>query len=126
MAFYETISLVSGDDLPELQFVLRDSNTAATGQTLDANDPTTWSPIDLTGQTIRVYFRALGGSTILDTITCGKIAPYADGKCFLQWNPTTLDVAAGVYEGEIELENSSGQKLTVYDKLKFRVRDDFS
>ena len=125
MAYYETIPLVSGDDLPELQFTLRDSNTAAAGKTLDANDPTTWAAIDLTGQTIRVHFRALGGDTILDTLVCGRHAPYTDGKCFMQWNPTTLDVAAGTYEGEIELENADGKKQTIFDKLKFKVRGDF-
>jgi hypothetical protein len=125
MAYYETIPLVSGDDLPELQFTLRDSNTAAAGKTLDANDPTTWAAIDLTGQTIRVYFRERGASEVLDTLICGRHAPYADGRCFMQWNPTTLDVAAGTYEGEIELENGGGQKQTVFDKLKFKVRDDF-
>ncbi len=125
MAYYETIPLVSGDDLPELQFTLRDSNTAAAGKTLDANDPDTWAAIDLTDQTIRVYFRALGGDTILDTLVCGKHTPYTAGMCFMQWNPTTLDVSAGTYEGEIELENTAGQKQTIFDKLKFKVRGDF-
>lgn len=125
MAYYDTIPLVAGDDLPELQFTLRDSNAAASGKVLDVGDPTTWAPIDLTDQTVRVYFRALGGNQILDTLICGKHAPYSEGKCFLQWNPDTLDVAAGTYEGEIELENSDGKKQTIFDKLKFKVRDDF-
>ena len=125
MAYYDTINLVAGDDKPELNFTLRDSNTAATGKTLDEDDPTTWAPIDLTDQTIRVKFRSLGGDTVLDTMTCGKHAPYADGKCFMQWNLTTLDVDAGTYEGEIELEDSSGKKQTIFDKLKFKVRADF-
>jgi hypothetical protein len=125
MAYYDTINLVSGDDKPELNFTLRDSNTAAAGKTLDEDDATTWAPIDLTAQTVRVYFRALGGDTVLDTMTCGKSAPYTDGKCFMQWNATTLDVDAGTYEGEIELEDTSGKKLTIFDKLKFKVRADF-
>jgi len=125
MAYYDTINLVSGDDKPELNFTLRDSNTAAAGKTLDEDDATTWAPIDLTAQTVRVYFRALGGDTVLDTMTCGKSAPYTDGKCFMQWNATTLDVDAGTYEGEIELEDTSGRKLTIFDKLKFKVRADF-
>lgn len=125
MAYYDTINLVAGDDKPELNFTLRDSNTAATGKTLDEDDPTTWAPIDLTDQTIRVKFRSLGGDTVLDTMTCGKSAPYTDGKCFMQWNLTTLDVDAGTYEGEIELEDSSGKKQTIFDKLKFKVRADF-
>jgi len=125
MAYYETINLVSGDDKPELNFTLRDSNTAASGMTLDEDDPTTWAPIDLTAQTVRVKFRSLGGDTVLDTMTCGKTAPYTDGKCFMQWNPTTLDVEAGTYEGEIELTDSSGRVQTIFDKLKFKVRADF-
>ena len=125
MAYYETINLVAGDDKPEINFTLRDSNTAAAGATLDEDDATTWAPIDLTAQTVRVYFRALGGDTVLDTMTCGKSAPYTDGKCFMQWNATTLDVDAGTYEGEIELEDTSGKKLTIFDKLKFKVRADF-
>jgi len=48
-----------------------------------------------------------------------------DGKCFMQWNPTTLDVDAGTYEGEIELEDTSGKKQSIFDKLKFKVRAGF-
>jgi len=125
MAYYDTINLVSGDDKPELNFTLRDSNTAAAGKVLDEDDATTWAPIDLTDQMVRVKFRSLGSDTILDTITCGKSAPYTDGKCFMQWNPTTLDVDAGTYEGEIEAEDSTGRKQTIFDKLKFKVRADF-
>jgi hypothetical protein len=125
MAYYDTINLVAGDDKPELNFTLRDSNTAATGATLDEDDATTWAPINLTGQTVRVHFRLLGSSAVLDTITCGLTAPYTSGKCFMQWNPTTLDVDAGTYEGEIEAEDSTGRKQTIFDKLKFKVRADF-
>ena len=125
MAYYDTINLVSGDDKPELNFTLRDSNTAAAGKTLDEDDATTWDPINLTDQTVRIKFRSLGGDTTLDTMTCGKSAPYTDGKCFMQWNPTTLDVDAGTYEGEIELTDSAGKVLTIFDKLKFKVRADF-
>lgn len=126
MAYYDTINLVAGDDKPELNFTLRDSNTAAEGMTLDEDDPTTWLPIDLTNQTVTVHFRALGGDTVLDSITCGRHTPYTEGKCFMQWNPTTLDVDAGTYEGEIELTDVvDHKKQTVFDKLKFKVRDDF-
>jgi hypothetical protein len=125
MAYYDTINLVSGDDKPELNFTLRDSNTAATGKTLDEDDPTTWKPIDITAETIKVHFRLLGSTAILDTMTCGKTAPYTSGLCFMQWNATTLDVAAGTYEGEIELEDTTGKKYTIFDKLKFKVRADF-
>lgn len=125
MAYYDTINLVSGDDKPELNFTLRDSNTAVAGKVLDESDPTTWLPIDLTDHTIRVYFRKLGSTDILDTLTCAIEGSPTNGKCIMQWKPTTLDVDAGTYEGEIELEDSSGLKQTIFDKLKFKVRADF-
>ena len=125
MAYYDTILLVAGDDKPEINFTLRDSNTAASGLVLDPDDPTTWDPIDLTGIVVQVHFRALGSTTVIDTLPCTNEAPLTDGNCFMIWNPTTLDVSAGTYEGEIELTYSGGEKLTVYDKLKFKVRDDF-
>ena len=41
MAYSDTIKLVVGDTLPELSFTLKDSNTAASGKTLDEEDNTT-------------------------------------------------------------------------------------
>ena len=125
MAYYETINLVAGDTKPEINLTLKDSNTAASGQTLDEDDSTTWAVIDITDPTIKVKFRLLGATSILDTMTCVKVAPTTDGKCYMPWNATTLDVAAGTYEGEIELTYTSGAILTLYDRLKFKVRDDF-
>ena len=57
MAYSETIKLVKGDTLPELTITLKDSNTAASGQTLDQEDPSTLAPIDITGGTVRVRKR---------------------------------------------------------------------
>jgi|TARA_R100001530_G_scaffold88927_1_gene61925 hypothetical protein len=125
MAYYETINLVAGDTKPEINLTLKDSNTAATGLTLDPDDSDTWAVIDITDPTVKVKFRLLGASTILDTMTCVKVAPYTDGACYMPWGATTLDVAAGTYEGEIELTYVSGAILTLYDRLKFKVRDDF-
>ena len=125
MAYYEEILLVANDTKPEINLTLKDSNTAASGQTLDPDDSATWAAIDITDPTIKVKFRLLGASTILDTMTCVKVAPTANGKCYMPWNATTLAVAAGTYEGEIYLTYTSGAILTLYDRLKFKVRDDF-
>ena len=54
MAYSSTIKLVVGDTLPVLNFTLKDSNTAASGSTLDAEDSTTWAAINLTGGTVSV------------------------------------------------------------------------
>jgi len=125
MAYYETINLVAGDDKPEINLTLKDSNTALAGQTLDPDDSSTWALIDISDPTVKVKFRALGSSTILDTLTCVKVAPYTAGACYMPWNLTTLDVAAGTYEGEIFLTYTDGRIQTLFDKLKFKVRSDF-
>ena len=124
MAYYEEINLVAGDSKPEINFTLKDSNTAAAGLTLDPDDSATWGIIDITDPTVTVKFRALGGSTVLDTMTCIKVVP-ANGTCYMPWGSDTLDVAAGTYEGEISLTYTSGGILTLFDRLKFKVRDDF-
>ena len=108
MAYYDEIQVVANDTKPEVNLTLKDANTAAAGLNLDPDDSSTWAAIDISDPTIRVKFRALGGSSILDTMTCIKIAPFTDGKCYMPWGSTTLAVAAGTYEGEIELTYSTG------------------
>ena len=125
MAYYDTINLVANDTKPEINLVLKDNTTAAAGLTLDPDDSATWALIDITDPAIRVKFRALGAATILDTMTCVKVAPYVNGACFMPWNATTLAVSAGTYEGEIELTYADGAILTLFDRLKFKVRSDF-
>jgi len=125
MAYYETINLVARDTKPEVNLTLKDSNTAAAGLTLDPDDSSTWAPIDITNPSIKVKFRALGSSSVLDTMTCTKVAPYTDGACYMPWNADTLDVSAGTYEGEIEITYTNGSIWTIFDRLKFKVRADF-
>jgi hypothetical protein len=122
MSYSATIPLVEGDTLPVLYLNLKDSNSAATGQILDESDPNTWQPIDLTGATVRLKIREVGSTTIKTTIT-GSVTDAVNGRVAFQWTSQALD-AAGVYEAEIEMENSSGIQ-TVYDLIKLRVRSDF-
>jgi uncharacterized cupin superfamily protein len=123
MAYSTTIKVVVGDTHPELNFTLTDSNTAASGKTLDAEDPTTFAPIDLTGSTTRVRIRKIGTTTILDTIVC-SITNATAGKCSMVFTSSTF-TAAGFYEGEIEITKSDGNIQTVGDLIRFNVRDDF-
>ena len=96
MAYYETINLVKGDDLPNLEITLRDSQTAATGKTLDVGDPTTWEVIDLSSvSAVRFKYRRLNHSTLVDTITTTINSPATDGKITLAWSNTTLDDGVG-------------------------------
>ena len=123
MAYSDTIKLVVGDTLPELTFTLKDSNTAASGATLDVEDETTWAPIDLTGATVKLRIREVGSTTVLSTITA-TIKSASNGTCALTF-PTGTWTTAGTFEGEIEHTTSGSGIQTVQDLIKFKVRDDF-
>jgi len=126
MAYFETINLVQGDTKPQLNFTLRDSKTAVAGKTLDETDSSTWAVIDITNHSIELKFRAANSSTVLFTETLG-ITSASGGTCYMIWPADSLDVAAGIYEGELQLtDNSTPPRVqTVYDKLKFKVREQF-
>ena len=123
MAYSDTIKLVVGDTLPELTFKLKDSNTAASGQTLDVENETTWAAIDLSSGSVKFRIREVGQTTVLQTITA-TITNATGGECALIF-PTGTWTAAGTYEGELEFTKSNGQIQTVQDLVKFKVRDDF-
>jgi len=123
MAYSDTLNLVTGDTLPELTFTLRDSNTAASGQTLDPNNNTTWAPINVTGASVKLRLRELGSTSVKSTLTC-SVSDGSAGKVITDFPARTLDTA-GTFEGEIEITFSSGGVQTVYDLIKLKVRSDF-
>jgi len=123
MAYSETLNLVQGDTLPELTFTLKDSNTAASGLTLDPNNSATWSPIDVTGAQVRLRLRELGSTTVKSTLLC-TVSDGIGGKVITDFPAGTLDTA-GTFEGEIEITFATGGIQTVYDLVKFKVRSDF-
>tara|TARA_R100000234_G_scaffold90710_1_gene58933 strand:- start:6077 stop:6451 length:375 start_codon:yes stop_codon:yes gene_type:complete len=123
MAYSDTIKLVVGDTLPELTFNLKDSNTAASGATLDVEDSSTWAPINLTGGAVKLRIREVGSTTVLKTITATLSAP-SSGTCTLIF-PSGTWTTAGTFEGELEFTKSDGNIQTVQDLVKFKVRDDF-
>jgi len=123
MAYSETINLVTGDTLPELTFTLRDSNTAASGQTLDPNNSATWAPINVSGGSVKLRLRELGSTAVKSTLTCA-ITNGGAGKVATDFPAGTLDTA-GTFEGEIEITFASGGIQTVYDLIKLKVRSDF-
>ncbi len=124
--YYNTIRLVSGDTMPELNITLRDSNTAAPGKTLDEADPTTWNIITLVGvSTVKMNFRKIGSTTIHETLNCTLTTPLSDGVVVMQWTTSSLTGIAGEYEGEIVITYSTGKIITVRDLLKFNIRAGF-
>lgn len=108
----EKIKLVQGDTRPTLVTTLTDSITGV--------------PISLTGATVRLYFRAVGATTLTATLV-GSVVDAANGIVSFFWtdSPTALSGDAGDYEGEVEITFSDGGIQTVYDVLKFKLRQDF-
>lgn len=123
MAYSDTIKFVVGDTLPSLESTLKDSNTAASGQTLDTENSDTWAAINLTGGSVKLRIREVGQTTLIKTIT-GTIASAANGRVNFAI-PSGTWTTAGTFEGEIEYTTSGGGIHTVQDLIKFKVRDDF-
>jgi len=124
MAYSETLYLVQGDTLPQLKVTVRDRNEAATGKVLDLEDPSTWALVNLTGSTVRLRIREVGGTTIKSTLIGNNTNPTIGEVVFL-FDATALDTA-GVFEGEIEYTSSTGGVQTVYELIKLQVREQFS
>lgn len=123
MAYSQTLNLVTGDTLPALTLNLKDSNTAASGQTLDANNSATWAPINITGGSVSMFIRLVGETTLSDTLT-GSIIDGTNGTVLVIFEADTFP-EAGTYEGEIQITFSGGGVQTVDELLKFKVRADF-
>jgi hypothetical protein len=107
----DVIKVVQGDEKPDIIVQIKDNNT---GNVIDLSAATT---------TVVIKFRASGTETILSTISTSKVDPI-NGKVMFNFSSGVLDVDPGLYEGEIEI-NFNGDIQTVYDPLKFRVRQEF-
>lgn len=109
----EKIKLVQGDNLPYIRLKLSDP---ATGEVINISDPDVF---------VRVYFRAAGSDTVLNTISCEKVDGGTTGEVRFNFPNGVLDVEPGPYEGEVEID-FDGQTQTVYEVLKFNVRSQFA
>ena len=108
----EKIKLVQGDTRPQIRLVLKEEGTEV--------------PIDLTDATITLHMRAVGSGTLLFSRP-GQVDVTEPelGKAYISWAPGDLDIPAGEYEGELEIEwSNTGARQTVFDLLKFKLRDD--
>jgi hypothetical protein len=108
----DVIRLVKGDERPVIVLTLTDDVTG--------------SPIDLSlGTTsVSVKFREAGTTTLLSTITCNKLGVGTTGQVQFDFLGGVLDVDPGMYEGEVVID-FDGQVQTVYDTLRFTVRENF-
>jgi hypothetical protein len=108
----EKIRLVRNDTRPSLVCNITDENTGAA--------------INITGATVRMKFREVGADTVRATLL-GQVTDGAAGQVafYPASQPQMLSGEAGDYEGEIEITFPDGQIQTVYDLLKFKLREDF-
>jgi hypothetical protein len=108
----DKIKLVQGDTRPAIVCTI--------------TDETTGDPVNITGATVVLKFRPTGSTTLQATVT-GTVTSGSTGQVafYPASTPAMLTGDAGDYEGEIEITFSDGQIQTVYDLLKFKIREDF-
>ena len=109
----EKIKLVRNDTRPAIIATITDEKT---GEVI---------PLTTASQVV-LKFRAAGSETLQATVT-GVVTNAAGGVVtfFPSSAPEMLTGDAGDYEGEIEITFADGTVQTVYDVLKFKVREDF-
>jgi hypothetical protein len=107
------IKLVRGDTGPQVQLTLTNEATGAV--------------IDLTGATATLHMKAVATGTVVFSRPL-IIAPptAAQGVALVVWGATDLDQTPGDYDGEVEVILTGGMRQTVYDVLRFRLRDQFA
>jgi len=107
------IELVRGDTGPQIKLTITDEATGAVA--------------DLTDGSAVLHFRAEDSTTLLFSRNLNIPSGTADeGIAYIQWGADDLDQTPGDYEGEVEVTFGSGLRQTVYDTLKFRIRDEFA
>ncbi len=108
----EKIKLVQGDTRPALVVTITDDDTG--------------SPVNIGGATVLLKFRQAGATELTATIP-GYVTDGSGGVCvfYPATAPEMLQGDAGDYEGEIEITFDDGQVQTIYELLKFKVREDF-
>ena len=113
MATIATFNYVQGDTGPQLKLIFTDEDTS--------------TATDLTGATVKMHFRASGATSVLysKTLYVNPGTPTL-GIALVNWATGELDYDAGTYYGEIEVTKASGQIETIYDTIRFNLREDFA
>ena len=109
----DPIYLVQGDTGPQIKVTLTRSDTGLAE--------------DLTGSTVNLHFRRKSSDTILFTLTGQSTPDEAEaGVAIFAFSAGQLDLAAGDYEGEVEVVFDTNGRETVYEIIDFVLRRDFA
>jgi hypothetical protein len=107
------IRLVRKDTGPQVQLTLTDDATGAA--------------VNLSGATATLHLKSLTtGTTVLSRALTIPPSTASQGVAVIVWSTGDLDQTPGDYDGEVEIVFTSGMRQTVYDVLKFRIRDEFA
>jgi len=108
-----SFNYVQGDTGPQIKVTLVDDDTN--------------SPTNLSGATVTLHFRAVGETTLLFSrqlyVASGT---ESTGIAILQWQTNDLNQQPGTYEGELEVVRAGGLRETIFETLRFRIREDFA
>ena len=81
---------------------------------------------DLTGATVRMYFRKKRTKEIIGTLlNRSNLEQQQKGIAIFKFEAEHLDGEKGMYEGEIEVTYIDGGIETVYNIVDFYLREDF-
>ena len=108
----EPILLIQGDT-PNIRVTLTREDT---GSAIDVSEATTYLHFRKKGTTT-VLFSAEGNSTALQQTS---------GIVDFAFTTVQMNIAAGKYEGEVEIVFDNGNRETVYEILEFLLREDFA
>ena len=108
----DVIRVVKGDEKPDIVLTLTDE---ATGGAINLSAAST---------SVSIKFRKQNSTTVLSTISTVKVGTGATGQVQFDFTGNVLDVDAGMYEGEVIITFNTDVQ-TVYDLIRFRVRDSF-
>jgi len=103
----EEFPLVVGDTLPYLDFSLIDEDE---------------NPYDLTGHTVKFYFKKYGLGYHSNSSTECDIVEAVSGTCRYSWSEGDIE-EPGLHVGELELTTQDHKKLSMPYVVRFRVRD---
>lgn len=107
----ETIKLVRGDNRPYIKLAFQQNGSA----------------LDLSGDsvTVTLRFRSVASEDTAFTVVATKVSGGATGEVTFNFPGDTLDLEAGYYEAEVEID-FDGERQTIYERLKFLVREQFN
>jgi len=108
-----TIYLVQGDTGPQIYITVTREDTGAA--------------VDVSGGSARLKVRKKGTDTLSFTLSASDVGDNLEnGKLYFSLDGGQLaTIAAGNYEGEVEMTLSDGIVETVYERVDLVIREDF-